>query len=139
MASYNRVVLLGNVTRDVELKHTPTGTAVTGLGVAVNDRRKDPQTGEWVNEPVFVDVTLWGRSAEIAAEYLCKGSPVFIEGRLKYETWEADGMKRSKLRVVGERLQLIGGKPNGNGDKPSGEPVSAAAKAGPPPEDDIPF
>ena len=82
MASFNRVVLMGNVTRDIELKYLQSGTAVTELGLAMNDRRKT-QSGEWVDEPVFVDVTLWGRTAEIASEYLSKGAPVFIEGRLK--------------------------------------------------------
>ncbi|MBC8352163.1 MAG: single-stranded DNA-binding protein [Planctomycetes bacterium] len=147
MASFNRVVLMGNVTRDIELKYLQSGTAVTELGLAMNDRRKT-QSGEWVDEPVFVDVTLWGRTAEIASEYLSKGAPVFIEGRLKYDTWETDGQKRSKLRVVGERMQLIGPR----GDKSSGgggynasefsEPATANAGSGggsEPPQDDIPF
>ncbi len=88
MASFNRVVLVGNLTRDVELKYLQSGTAVTEIGLAINDRRKNQQTGEWVDEPVFVDVTLWGRIAEIASEYLSKGSNVLIEGRLKYDQWE---------------------------------------------------
>ena len=86
MASFNRVVLMGNVTRDIELKYLQSGTAVTEIGMAMNDRRKT-QSGEWIDEPVFVDVTLWGRTAEIASEYLTKGAPVFIEGLLKYDTW----------------------------------------------------
>lgn len=148
MASFNRVVLMGNVTRDIELKYLQSGTAVTEIGMAMNDRRKT-QSGEWVDEPVFVDVTLWGRTAEIASEYLSKGAPVLIEGRLKYDTWETEGQKRSKLRVVGERMQLLGGK----GEKPrSGggynesefsEPATASASSGgpssDPPQDDIPF
>ena len=85
MASYNRVVLMGNLTRDVELKYIPSGTAVTDVGLAVNDRRKSP-SGEWVEETTFVDVTLWGRTAEVAGEYLGKGSSVLIEGRLKLDT-----------------------------------------------------
>lgn len=109
MASYNRVMLIGNLTRDIDLRHTPGGTAVTDMGMAVNDRRKNAQ-GEWVDEVTYVDVTLWGRTAEIAAEYLRKGSPVFIEGRLKLDSWEAEGQKKYKLRVVGERLQLLGGR-----------------------------
>src|SRR6186997_2831503 len=108
MASFNRVVLVGNLTRDVELKYIQSGSAVAEIGLAVNDRRKNQQTGEWIEEPVFVDITLWGRTAEIASEYLSKGSPVLIEGRLKYDTWEKDGQKRSKLRVVGESLQMLG-------------------------------
>ena len=108
MASYNRVILVGNLTRDIELKYTPGGTAVTDVGLAVNDRRKS-QSGEWVEETTFVDVTLWGRTAEVASEYLGKGSPILVEGRLKLDTWETDGQKRSKLRVVGERMQMLGG------------------------------
>ncbi len=82
---------------------------MTDMGMAVNDRRKNAQ-GEWVDEVTYVDVTLWGRIAEIASEYLRKGSPVFIEGRLKLDSWEAEGQKKYKLRVVGERLQLLGGR-----------------------------
>ena len=116
MASYNRVVLMGNLTRDIELKYTPGGMAVTELGLAVNDRRKNAQ-GEWVEETTFVDVTLWGRTAEVASEYLSKGSGIFIEGRLKLDSWEdkQSGQKRSKLRVVGERMQMLGGKGAGGG------------------------
>lgn len=109
MASHNRVILLGNVTRDIELRHTPQGTPVTDMGIAVNDRRKNAN-GEWIDEVTFVEVTLWGRTAEVASEYLRKGSPTFIEGRLKLDTWEADGQKKYKLRVIGERLQLLGGR-----------------------------
>jgi len=107
MASYNRVVLLGNLTRDIELKYTQSGLAVTEVGMAINDRRKN-QAGEWVEETTFVDVTLWGRTAEVASEYLSKGSPIFIEGRLKLDTWEKEGQKYSRLRVVGERMQILG-------------------------------
>ena len=82
MASYNRVILLGNLTRDPELRYIPSGMAVSDVGLAVNDRRKNAN-GEWVDEVTFVDVTLWGRTAEVASEYLTKGSPVFIEGRLE--------------------------------------------------------
>lgn len=103
MASFNRVMLMGNLTRDVELKWLQSGTAVAEVGLAVSDRRK--QGDEWVEETVFVDVTLWGRTAEVANQYLSKGSPLFIEGRLKLDTWEKDGQKRSKLRVVAERIQ----------------------------------
>jgi single-strand DNA-binding protein len=114
MASFNRVVLLGNVTRDPELRYISNGTAVTDIGLAVNDRRKTP-TGEWVEETTFVDVTLWGRTAEIAGEYVTKGSPLLIEGRLKLDTWEKDGKKNSKLRVVGEKMQLLGSRSGGGG------------------------
>ena len=112
MASFNRVILMGNLTRDIELKYTPSGTAVTDIGLAVNDRRKSA-SGEWVDETTFVDVTLWGRTAEVASEYLSKGSPVLIEGRLKLDTWETDGQKRSKLRVTGERMQMLGSRSGG--------------------------
>lgn len=108
MASYNRVILVGNITRDIELRYIPSGMAVTDLGLAVSDKRKNAN-GEWVEETTFVDVTLWGRTAEVAGEYLRKGSPVFIEGRLKLDSWEQDGQKRSKLKVVGEKLQLLSG------------------------------
>ncbi len=155
MASYNRVILLGNLTRDVELRYTPSQTAVTDVTLAVNDRRKSP-SGEWVDDTSFVDVTIWGRTAEIASQYLGKGSPVMIEGRLKQDKWEADGQKRSKLKVVCERMQLIGGRSSGSGRSDSdrsdsdetggaGREFSQAGTAqdssagGPPPDDEIPF
>jgi len=112
MASFNKVVLLGNVTRDPELRYISSGTAVTEIGLAVNDRRKTA-SGEWVEETTFVDVTLWGRTAEIAGEYVTKGAPLMIEGRLKLDTWEKDGKKNSKLRVVGEKMVLLGSKGEG--------------------------
>jgi len=164
MASHNRVILLGNLTRDVEIRYLQSGMAVADIGLAMNDRRKN-QSGEWIEEATFVEVTLWGRTAEVAGEYLSKGSPVFIEGRLKYDTWEKDGQKRSKLSVVCERMQLIGGKGGGGGgggrgpsqnyddagggdyaEAPAGPPArasgqrSATPSAPPPPtEDEIPF
>lgn len=116
MASFNRVILVGNLTRDIELKYTPGGTAVTDIGMAVNDRRKSA-SGEWVDETTFVDVTLWGRTAEVASEYLGKGSPILVEGRLKLDTWETDGQKRSKLRVVCDRMQMLGGGGGGGGPR----------------------
>lgn len=107
MPSYNHVAIMGNLTRDIELRYTPSGTAVCDVGIAINERIKRGE--EWVDEAVFVDVTLWGRTAEVANEYLRKGSPVFIDGRLKLESWETeDGQKRSRLKVVGDRLQLLG-------------------------------
>lgn len=114
MASYNRVILMGNLTRDLVLRHTPAGTPVTEVGLAVHDRRKG-QNGEWIDETTFVDVTFWGRTAEVAAEYLSKGSPVFIEGRLKLDTWEKDGQKNYKLRVICDRMQMIGSRGEGGG------------------------
>ena len=109
MASFNRVILIGNLTRDPELRYIPSGTAVTDIGLAINDIRKGPN-GEKIEETTFVDVTLWGRNAEIASEYLSKGAPTLIEGRLKLDSWETDGQKRSKLKVIGEKLQLLGGR-----------------------------
>jgi single-strand DNA-binding protein len=108
MASFNRVILMGNTTRDIELRHTSTSkTPDCEVGLAVNDRRKNP-SGEWVEETLFVDITFFGRNAEIASQYLPKGSPVLVEGRLKLDTWEKDGEKKSKMRVVCDRLQLLG-------------------------------
>jgi single-strand DNA-binding protein len=147
MASFNRVILMGNVTRDIELRYTGNQLAVTDLGLAVNDRVK--RNDEWVDEATFVDVTLWGRTAEIAAQYLSKGSPVFVEGRLKYDTWEKDGQKRSKLRVVGERIQLLARR-EGGGARSGGpsavneghddvEHASSPADYAGPPSGDVPF
>ncbi len=120
MASLNRVTLIGNLTRDIELKYTPGGTAVADVGLAVNERRKSA-SGEWVEETTFVDVTLWGRTAEVASEYLGKGSPILVEGRLKLDSWETDGQKRNKLRVVCERMQMLSsGGPGGSGASSSG-------------------
>lgn len=154
MASYNRVVLVGNLTREVELKYTQGGHAVTDVGLAVNDRRKS-QTGEWIEETTFIDITLWGRQAEVAAEYLSKGSSILIEGRLKLDTWETDGQKRSKLRVVGERMQMLssrspGARPQQQSNNeysesvpsPNTNPGASTTNNAPPsgtPEDDIPF
>lgn len=116
MASYNRVILVGNLTRDPELRYLPSGMAVTDVGLAVNDRRKS-SNGEWVDETTFVDVTVWGRTAEVMSEYLSKGSPVLIEGRLKLDSWESqDGQKRSKLKVVAERMQMLGGRSQGGSE-----------------------
>ena len=112
MPSFNRVILAGNLTRDPVLRYVAKRTAVSDVGLAVNDRIK--RNDEWVEETVFVDVTLWGRTAEVAVEYLTKGSPVLIEGRLRYETWEKDGQKRSKLKVVCDRMQMLGTGKNGS-------------------------
>lgn len=144
MASYNRVVLLGNLTRDPELRYIPSGTAVSEIGLAVNDRVK--KNDQWVDETTFVDVTLWGRTAEVANEYLSKGSSILIEGRLKLDTWEKDGQKRSKLRVVADKMQMVGGRGGGGaGGRPGGgapqgqqEPAQAPGPSMPP-ADEIPF
>ena len=155
MASYNRVVLVGNLTRDIELRYTPQGTAVTDMGLAVNERVK--RNEQWVDEANYFDITLWGRTAEVANEYLSKGAPVLIEGRLKWEQWEKDGQKKSKVKVVGERMQMLGGKPSSGGSSggnnssysnasgsggspaPSNESKPEPAPQGAPPDDDVPF
>ena len=117
MASFNKVILMGNLTRDPEVRYTPSGTAVTDLGLAVNRYWFDKQANERHEETTFVDVTLWGRQAEVAGEYLSKGRPVLIEGRLHLDTWDdrETGQKRSKLKVVGEAMQLLGGRGDGGG------------------------
>ncbi|MFV0416276.1 MAG: single-stranded DNA-binding protein [Chthoniobacterales bacterium] len=110
MASVNKVILIGNVTRDPELKYTPKGTAVTEVGLAVN-RNYNTDSGDRKEETTFVDITLWGKTAEIACQYLKKGRPVYFEGRLQLDSWEdkQSGAKRSRLRVVGETMQFLGG------------------------------
>jgi single-strand DNA-binding protein len=153
MASYNRVVLVGNLTRDPELRYIPSGTAVTEIGLAVNERVK--RNEQWVDEANFFDVTLWGRTAEVANEYLSKGSSVLIEGRLKYDTWEKDGQKRSKVKIIGEKMQMLGGSGgSGGGGRGGGsqratsqsssdydDEYSSSSSSAPsmPPDDDIPF
>ncbi len=108
-ASYNRVIIMGNITRDIELRYTPSNLAVTDISLAVNDKRKTAN-GEWVEEVSFVDITLWGRNAEVVSQYLSKGSPLLVEGRLKQDTWEKEGKKHSKLKVIGEFIRMVGGK-----------------------------
>ncbi len=156
MSSFNQVILLGNVTRDPEIRYTPKGTAVTEMGMAMN-RVFTAENGEKREEVTFVDVTLWGRTAEIAVEYAKKGRPVMIEGRLQLDSWDdkQSGQKRSKLKVVAESLHLIGGRAGGGGggggeseqdERPTR--VSAGKTSAPPPaksapaepdEDEIPF
>jgi len=121
MANLNKVMLIGNVTRDPEIKYTPQGRAVTDLGMAVN-RTYSTDSGERREETTFVDVTLWGRTAETAAEYCKKGRAVYIEGRLQLDSWEdkTSGQKRSKLRVVGDNYQLLDRRRDGVGG-PGGE------------------
>jgi single-strand DNA-binding protein len=153
MASFNKVILLGNLTRDPEVRYTPKGSAVCDLGIAIN-RSYTLDSGEKREEVTFVDVVLWSRLAEIAGEYLKKGRPVFIEGRLQLDTWDdkQSGQKRSKLRVIGETMQLLGGRPPGAGggategaeaaresrpSKPAAPPKAGAAAE--PDDDEIPF
>ena len=113
MANLNKVMLLGNLTRDPELRRTPSGTAVADLGIAVNRRTSDGNGG-WKDETTFVDVTVWGTTAENASKYLTKGRGVFVEGRLQLDSWDDNdtGKKRTKLKVVGEILQFM---PDGKG------------------------
>ena len=120
MANVNKVMLLGNITRDLEVRYTPKGTAVCDLGMAVN-RIRTGGNGERIEEVNYVDVTLWGRQAELAGQYLSKGRSVFIEGRLQLDQWDdkQTGQKRSRLRVVGENMQFIGGQ-GGSGSNQSG-------------------
>jgi single-strand DNA-binding protein len=125
MPSFNRVILVGNLTRDPEVRYLATGTAVSDVRLAVNNRVKRGE--QWVDEPTFVDVTLWSRTAEVAKQYLSKGSPVLIEGRLRLESWEKDGEKRSRLKIVCERMQMLGRKNDQSGsDAAANQPVAAA-------------
>lgn len=135
MANLNKVMLIGNLTRDPELRHTPSGKVVTELGLAVNRVWTNDQ-GQKQEDTTFVDVTFWGRQAESAQQYLKKGRPIFVEGRLNLDTWDdkESGKKRSKLRVVGETFQFLDSKPGGGGGNYS-TPQSSNAPAqhsGPP-------
>lgn len=132
MASFNKVILLGNLTRDPQVKYTPGGTAVAEIGLAVNRFWFDKQSNSRREETTFVDVTLWGRDAEVAGEYLAKGRPVLIEGRLQLDTWDdkQTGQKRSKLRVVGEKMQLLGGRGEGGGGGGGGSRGGAGRYSG---------
>lgn len=169
MASYNRVILVGNLTRDPQVRYTQGGTAVSEIGLAVNRQWFDKQSNSRREETTFVDVTLWGRQAEVAGEYLSKGRSVLIEGRLQLDTWDdkESGQKRSKLRVVGESMTMLGGGGGGagggggggagGGSRPEGARGGRSAappesESGPPedtgfydepaggaPDDDVPF
>jgi single-strand DNA-binding protein len=149
MASFNKVILLGNLTRDPEVRYTPKGTAVTDLGLAVN-RTYTADNGEKREEVTFVDVTFWGRTAEVAGEYLKKGRPVFVEGRLQLDSWDdkQSGQKRTKLKVIGENMQMLGaprGGGAGGGDEEGGArssrpaPPPKASAPSEPDDDEIPF
>ena len=130
MASFNKVLLMGNLTRDPELRYTASGAAVASFGLAVN--RKFKQGEEWKDEVCFVDITVWAKQCENCAQYLNKGSLVFLEGRLNYQTWEADGgQKRSKLEVVANNIQIL----TRQGEKVSMDTGSTSS----PSADDIPF
>ncbi len=145
MAAINRVVLVGNLTRDPELRHTPSGTAVCNLRLAVNTRRKD-ETGQWVDKPNYFDITVWGNQGERCAQYLAKGRPVAVDGRLEWREWETpDGNKRQAVDVVADTVQFLGSRGDGEGGG-GGRYIPADASAAPagdfptsPTDDDIPF
>ena len=113
-ANINRVVLVGNLTRDPELRHTPSGTAVCNLGIAVNSRRRD-ESGNWVDKPNFFRISVFGNQAESCAQYLSKGRPVAIDGRLDWRQWEQDGVKREAVEIVAESVQFLGSRGDGEG------------------------
>src|SRR5256884_1312371 len=145
MANINRVVLVGNLTRDPELRHTPSGTPVCKLRIAVNTRQKDAQ-GNWGDKPNYFDVTVWGNQGESCAQFLSKGRPVGVDGRLDWREWEAqDGTKRQAVEIIADSVQFLGSRGEGEGGgQPQFVPAGAAAQtenadfaAGA--DDDIPF
>ena len=148
MPDLNKVMLMGNLTRDPEVRYTPKGTAVGDLGLAINQSYKGAD-GQIKEEVCYVDVVAWGRQAETCKEYLSKGSPIFVEGRLQLDQWESkEGEKKSKLRVRAERIQFLGrgksaggtsDRPEGGANRPERAPVSDDHGPGPDADDDIPF
>jgi single-strand DNA-binding protein len=146
----NRVVITGNLTKDPEQRTTPSGTSLCKLRIAVNSRRKDSASGEWVDKPNYFDVTVWGAQGENCATYLSKGRPVAVDGRLDWREWEAqDGSKRQAVEIIADSVQFLGSRDDqrsGNGFTPASdvpadtsdfdEPQKAAAVSG---DDDIPF
>ena len=147
MVSFNSVVLCGNLTRDPELRHTPSGMAVCSLRIAVNTRRKDGSTGEWTEKPNYFDITVWGNQGESCAQYLSKGRPVAIDGRLEWREWDAqDGTKRQAVEVIADSVQFLGSRGDGESSGGGGgnQFVPAGASAGSDADfqgsdDDIPF
>jgi single-strand DNA-binding protein len=143
-ANINRVVLVGNLTRDPELRHTPSGMAVCGMRIAVNTRRKDSATGEWTEKPNYFDITVWGNQGENCAQYLAKGRPVAIDGRLEWREWDAqDGTKRQAVEIIADSVQFLGGRGEAGGEG-GNQFVPAGASSGPDADfagadDDIPF
>jgi single-strand DNA-binding protein len=148
----NRVILTGNLTRDPELRSLPSGTAVCSLRLACNTRRKDNATGEWTDKANYFDVTVWGRQGENAAQYLSKGRPVAIDGRLEWREWETqDGQKRQAVEIIADNIQFLGGRDDagsggGNGFTPRSDVPADDRDLQPAPvgggssgEDDIPF
>jgi len=146
MASFNKVILLGNLTRDPELRYTPQGAAVCEFALALNYVYTNKQTGKKVEEVSFIDLVAWGKTGETIAEYMKKGRQILVEGRLKQDRWESqDGKKMSKVRVTVESFQFVGSRPGGEGAGGGGAKGGAAPaggpEEGPPPgaEEDIPF
>lgn len=145
--SINRVNVSGNLTRDPQVRSTQSGTTILTLGLAVNDRRKNPQTGEWEDHPNFVDCVMYGKRAESVSRFLAKGAKVAIEGKLRYSTWEKDGQKRSKLEVVVEEIEFLSqskadsGRSGAGRDNYSGESYGGARNGsqGAYEYEDIPF
>ena len=141
MASYNKVILMGNLTRDPELKRTSTDMAVAQIGIAVNRKYKD-RDGNQKEETTFVDCEAWGKTAETMAKYLSKGKPVFLEGRLKLDQWQdKDGNNRSKLKLVIENFQFIDSRGSQSADPPAAAATATASTAAPasPDAQEIPF
>ncbi len=140
MASFNKVILMGNLTRDPERRYTPKGTAVTEFAIAVN-RVYSNEGGEQKEEVSYFDIVVWGRQAETAAQYLSKGRPALVEGRLQQDRWESDkGEKRSKVRIVADRVVFLGGGQRGGGQEfREGGPAQERAERAPaePPASDI--
>ena len=142
MANFNKVFLMGNLTRDPELRYTPSGTAVCEFGVAVNRKWTTPD-GQKKDETCFVDCQMWGRRGEVVAEYFRKGRPIFVEGRLKFDQWEGrDGQRRSKLRVVAENFEFLGGRGDAaeapKGAAPQARPARRESAPKPAPPADVP-
>jgi len=149
MASFNKVILLGNLTRDPELRYTPQGAAVCEFALALNYVYTNKQTGQKVEEVSFIDLVAWGKTGETIAEYMKKGRQILVEGRLKQDRWESqDGKKMSKVRVTVESFQFVGSRPGGEGaggggggGAKGGAAPAGGPEEGPPPgaEEDIPF
>src|SRR5436305_13641580 len=138
-ANINRVVLVGNLTKDHELRHTPSGTAVCSLRLAVNTRRKDSATGEWTEKPNYFDITVFGNQAESCAQYLGKGRPVAVDGRLEWREWEAKdgGGKRESVEIDADSVQFLGSRGDGEGGS-GGANQFVPAGAGSESTDDFP-
>jgi single-strand DNA-binding protein len=142
-ASINRVVLVGNLTRDPELRHTPSGMSVCSLRIAVNSRRKD-ESGQWVEKPNYFSITVWGNQGESCAQYLSKGRPVAVDGRLDWREYEKDGVKREAIEIVADSVQFLGSRQDGEGaGAPQYVPAGATSQADDfstsATDDDIPF